>query len=332
MPETTSHLDPDERLRSLNPVPDLPSDAEIDAALQRLITRVPTAEASRRTAWAQSASRRRIAIGGGVAVSAAVAAFVVVNLLPVSRTPGAVSNAFAKRVIAHAAAAVAGSGTGILHVVETVTIDETSPSGSNSTTFTVQSWEDQIAPYAYWVTDQYRLDMSTTTLSDDTVESYASANNRLFEWHNAPPLLAFEQFETDPGYRAAFSLAHEQDLITAIKTAGAHSSSQRPEAFSDLIVALLNAPGVSVNPNTSVNGQSAVSITGGNGKVTLYVQPQTYTPLQFVITSGSGDVEQTITTTFDTYETLPAGSVSMPNLAQLYPGAQVSATTFGQSN
>lgn len=332
MPERTSHLGPDERLRSLNPVSNPPSDAEIDAALQRLIARVPTAEASRRTRWPQIATRQRIAISGATAVSAAVAAFVVVNLLPASPTPGAVGNAFAKRVIARASAAVAGNGTGILHVAETVTIDETSANGANRTTFTIQSWEDQTAPYAYWVTHQYSSDTSTTTLSDDTVESYSSANNRLFEWHNAPPLLAFEQFESDPAYRAAFTLAHDQGLIAAVKTAGAQSSSQPPETFSDLIVALLKAPGVTVNPSARVNGQSALSITGGNGRVTLYVQPQTYTPLQFVITSGNGSAQQTITTTFNTYQMLPAGSVSMPNLAALYPDAQISTATFGRAD
>jgi hypothetical protein len=182
------------------------------------------------------------------------------------------------------------------------------------------------------VINQYGSDAITTTLSDDTVEHYESASNTLIEWHNAPPLLESEQFESDPAYRAAFSLAHSQDLPTAIKSAGAQSSSQPPETFSDLIVALLNAPGVTVNPTASVNGKSAISITGSNGNVTLYVQPQTYTPLQFVVTNGSGAAQQTITTTFSTYETLPSGSVSMPNLAQIYPSARVSSTMFGQPN
>jgi hypothetical protein len=333
MTERTSHLDPDERLRSLNPVPDQPPEAEIDAALRRLLMRVPTAEASSRTAWLQGTTRRRTSIAGGVAATAAVAAFVVINVLPASRTPGAVSDAFAKQVIAHTAAAVAGTGTGVLHVVETVTNDEIGAAGPTSSMSTVQSWEEQTAPYAYWVTDQYGSDAITTTLSDDTVEHYESASNTLIEWRNTPPLLEFEQFETDPAYRAAFSLAHSQDLAAAIKLAGAKSSSsQPPETFSDLIVALLNAPGVTVNPNASVNGESAISITGSNGAVTLYVQPGTYTPLQFVVTRGSGRAQQTITATFSTYETLPTGSVSMPNLAQLHPSAKVWTTTFRRSH
>jgi hypothetical protein len=275
---------------------------------------------------------RRVVLRAGVGFTVAVAiAFAAVNLLPSSQTPGGVSDAWAKRVIAHATAAVAGPGTGILHVVETVTTDAPGPNGASSATHTVQSWEQQTAPYAYWVTSQYGSDTSTATLSDDTVERYDSASNTLIEWRDTPPLLEFAQFESDPAYRAAFSLVHQQDLVTASRSAGTQSSSQPPETFSDLIVALLNASGVSVT-NATVNGESVISITGDNGNVTLYVQPQTYKPVQFVITRRTGVAPSTVTTTFNTYETLPADSVSMPNLPQLYPSAKTSTTTFGGPN
>lgn len=338
MTERTRHLDPDERLRSLNPVPDPPSDAEIDAALQRLLNRVPTANASAQKAWLHTATRRRIAIGGGVAATAAIAAFVVVNVLPASRTLGGVSDAWAKRVIAHTAAAVAGSGSGILHIIETTT--GTDYNGFDFTD-TFQSWDSQTTPDQFWSTNQDGSDntsgpdTSMLTISGDRLETYDAASNTLHEVHRVPPSrIAEAEAQGNAGYAAALVLTEKANVYPAAPRATASgSSSFQVPTFSDLIVALLNAPGVTVNPNASVNGEAAISITetpaaNANARFTLDVQPQTYTPLLMTITTTntSGAVQSTITTTFNTYETLPAGSASMPNLAQLYPNATIIST------
>jgi hypothetical protein len=340
--ERTNHLDPEERLRLVNPVPGPPCDAEIDAALQRLLARVPTAEASAlKKAWPQSAMPRRIAFGGGVAATVAIAAFVVVNVLPGSQTPGSVSDAWAKRVIAHTVAAVAGPGSGILHIVETTTgtIKNTDSRHRFSYTDTYQSWDSQTTSDEFWSTNQDGSDNTTgpdtsaLTLSGHTLETYDAASNTLHEVQHVPPARVVGlQEDGNAGYGAAVVLTREANVYPgATRTtvlAGGSSSSQVP-TFSDLIVALLKAPGVTVDPNASVNGEPAISITArpeGNGLFTFYVKPQTYTPLQLVITETSNGSASTNTTTFNTYETLPAGSVTMPNLAQLHPNATTIST------
>jgi hypothetical protein len=341
MTERTSHLDPEERLRWLNPVPDPPSGTEIDAALRRLLARVPAAEASAGPAWPQAATRRRSVFGSGVAVTVAIAAFVVVNVLPASRTPGGVSNAWAKRVIAHTSVAVLGPGSGILHIVETTTgtINGTGSRHSFNYIDTFQSWDSQTDPDQFWSTNQDGSDntsgpdTSALTLSVHTLESYDAASNTLHEVHQVPPArVAALEAEGNAGYAAALALTEQANVYPGAPRRTAGSSFQVP-TFSDLIVALLNAPGVTVNPNASVSGEAAISITetpaaNANARFTLDVQPHTYTPLLMTITNtnGSGAIESTNTTTFNTYETLPASSVTMPNLAQIYPNAKVIST------
>lgn len=300
----------------------MPSDAEIDAALWRLVTLASSAKASPRRAWPQTTARR-IAVGGTVTFSAAVAAFAAVNLLPASPTPGAVSSAWAKQVIAHAAAALTGSRSGILHVGETQTVDTP---GAHGQPDTIKSWESQ-APYRYWVTEHQGSSFYETTVkSGDRMEQYISSPVLGVHHHPVHVLYVIHAPEfsqrafgplTGPAYKAALALVTDRS-----------SSSTRPENFSDLIVHLLRAPGVRVNTDASVNGTTAISITA-KSKIwhdehdTLYLRPKTYTPLELTTTSGTGAAYSTTTTTFSTYETLPADSVSMPNLEQLYPSARV---------
>ena len=103
-----------------------------------------------------------------------------------------------------------------------------------------------------------------------------------------------------------------------------------PRYYSDLLTSLLKLPGLAVNPNANFNGQNAISISSQSGDEVLYVQAGTYTPLKFVLTYlsgltyGSDNTPISVTTTFNSYQTLPAGSVSMPDVAQLHPDATVS--------
>jgi hypothetical protein len=307
-----------------------PTDADIEAALRSLLASGPPVAAPpvRR-------HPRRVVARAGIGVTAAGAiAFAAVNLLPGSPTPGAVSDAWAKRVIAHAAAAAAGSGTGILHIVETTT--------SPDYTGTFQSWDSQTTPDLFWETDQEGSDntngpdTSIRTISGDTLETYDAASNTLREVQQVPlARIAALEADGNPAYRDAFAITEEENVYPAAPRttvpAGGSSSFQAP-TFSDLIVALLKAPGVSVNPNASVNGEPAISITNKPGPstlYTLYVQPQTYIPLQLIEagpTNGNNTAPFTIKTTFNTYETLAAGTVSMPNLTQLYPNAKIIST------
>jgi hypothetical protein len=303
-------------MRVLDPRRADPSTGEVDAALRRVLARVPTVETSPGRAWPPVTTRRRLAFGGTAAATAAAAAFVAVNVLPASPTPGAVGDAWAKRVIAHAAAAVSGNGSGILHVVETVTVAGGGSDGPPSQTFAVQTWDSQTAPHEFWETVQQGPGVNMTTISGDATEEYNSVSSTVTEMQGSQPTQFAQQVFDDPEYQAASALAH--------------TSSPTPAAFSDLIAQALKASGVSVNQDANVGGEPAISIAGsitnedGNDvSYTLYVQPQTYTPLELVTTSGSGTGQSTITTKFSTYETLPAGSVSMPNLVQLYPSAQV---------
>jgi hypothetical protein len=314
-----------------------PTDADIEAAFRSLLgSRPPTETPSA----VRSVRRhpRRVILRAGIGVTTAGAiAFAAVNLLPTSpTTPGAVSDAMAKRVIAHVTATLAGPGSGILHIVVTTT------STANNYIDTYQSWDSQTSPDMFWSTDQEGSDntsgpdTSALTISGDTLETYDAASNIVHEVQRVPPSrLAGLEANGNPAYQDALALSEQENVYPAAtgttQPAGGASSSQVP-TFSDLIVALLKGPGVTVNPNASINGESAINITDQTEPRTLYklyVQPQTYTPLQLSETSpthGNDTAPSTITTTFNIYETLPAGAASMPDLAQLYPNAKVLST------
>lgn len=302
-----------------------PTHGDIEAALRSLLVSGPPVDTKPATRRA-----RRVVVRAGIGVTAAGAiAFAAVNLFPASGTPGGVSDAWAKRVIAEAAVAVAGPSSGIQHIVETTT--------SPDYTGTFQSWDAQTTPDLFWETDQEGSDntngsnTSIRTVSGDTLETYDAASNTLLEVRQVPRArIAALEAEGNPAYRDALAITEEENVYPAApRTTAGDSSSVQVPTFSDLIVALLKAPGVSVNPSASVNGEPAISITGKPGPgtlYTLYVQPQTYTPLQLIETgptNGNNTAPFTIKTTFNTYETLPAGTVSMPNLTQLYPKAKV---------
>jgi hypothetical protein len=305
----------EERLRSLDPVADRPSDAQVEAALRRVLVRVSTAETPPRRFWQQISARRRVAFGASLAASAAVATFVVVNLLPASQTSGGITNAWARRVLARVAAA-ADTGSGILHIVDTTT--STQPGSPFAGT--VQSWQEQTAPYSNWRITRQGSATLTTTLSGRTAITYNSATKSLYEVPNAPLDVAFDA--NDVAYRAVYLFLHQPRPYATLK-------SVTPVSFGELIVELLKAPKVRVRRDTSVSGRPTISVTARTeyGSLTLYVQPKTYKPEQLVTRDNGGAT----TETFTTYKTLPTGSVSMPNLKRLHPHAPVTINTFNQS-
>ncbi len=330
MSRTIHPVDIDELMRSMNPLTAEPSSTDVDLALQRLLSQLP--EAPQPRPRRVRTTRLRLALGGTVAATAAGAAFAAVNLLPASTTAGVIGNASAKQVIAHAAAATTGPSDGILHVARTVTID----GGATNETYTTESWMQQTAPYDYWANTQSSSFTGTTTVAGGDVDEYNSQTNTITESHLTVQQARVFPLLSDPAYRAALTLQQTQNTSSAadpLTLTVPPSQGQAPETFSDLLTSLLTLPGLAVNPNASVNGQNAISISSQSGDEVLYVQAGTYTPLQFVLTYrsgltyGSDNTPISVTTTFNSYQTLPAGSVSMPDVAQLHPNATVTELT-----
>ena len=330
MSRTIHPVDIDELMRSMNPLTAEPSSTDVDLALQRLLSQLP--EAPQPRPRRVRTTRLRLALGGTVAATAAGAAFAAVNLLPASTTAGVIGNASAKQVIAHAAAATTGPSDGILHVARTVTID----GGATNETYTTESWMQQTAPYDYWANTQSSSFTVTTTVAGGDVDEYNSQTNTITESHLTVQQARVFPLLSDPAYRAALTLQQTQNTSSAadpLTLTVPPSQGQAPETFSDLLTSLLTLPGLAVNPNASVNGQNAISISSQSGDEVLYVQAGTYTPLQFVLTYrsgltyGSDNTPISVTTTFNSYQTLPAGSVSMPDVAQLHPNATVTELT-----
>jgi len=282
----------------------------------------------RRSAWivVSASPWRRVALGGVVVATVAAVAFAAVNLLPASGTPGAVSDAAAKQIIARAAAVLSGTGSGILHIAETLTVNP-NESGQPINTSTVESWDSETAPLAYWSTAVGNDGaFGKTVIANDTIEHYDSSSNTIQELRNAPPIdESWQQFADEHTYFGpVVSLLGQQDpgAVRRLVFAGSQAPATFPAEFSHLVEELLSAPGVTVNSAASVNGAPAITITNNNVGYTLYVQPGTYTPLEITYTAAGRD-PTTLTITFTAWETLPPGSVPIPDLTQLYPKASV---------
>jgi hypothetical protein len=301
-------LDADALMRAVNPAAEPPLPDAVDLALQRLL------EATEPTV-AAAAGRRRLALAGGLLVAAVAAGFAVVNLLPASSTNSGVGAAWAKNVIARSAGVAAGVGDGILHIEVRVT--EKSAARSDNVRYRVESWAKLDAPRAFWETIVSRSDATTTTVVGDHVESYDSATNTLA---GATKQIGSRQPRAalfDPAYHAALSVLYRKDGADRV-----------PPSFPQLVARLIRSPNVTVDGNATLDGNRAVSITSLHGRAILYLQPRTYTPLEFVMHGDPGSTTASITTIvmrFDTYETLPRGAVDPPNLRKLHPGARPSS-------
>jgi hypothetical protein len=330
MSESSKFLSPDELLRSRNPVPNPPSGAEIDTALRRVLRSLPpTPPPPQHPSWRL---RPRRVITGASALAMIVAGFVfaAVNLLPASTTPGAVGSAWAKRALANAISAAGGNRTGILHVVETV-------SGFDPKPLTGQVWQTETAQYQFWVITDFDTHTLTTTIADGKIEEYFPGSNLLpggtIEEVNESahaPLFGPTWWFVDPEYQAAVALTHERGALPVYEPPTAPGT-RAPQTFGDLIVGLLRTQGVRV-ARTRLNGEPAIKFSRTvdvksetTTQYTLYVKPKTYRPLELIAIEASGNSSppRTTITRFSQYETLPAGSVKMPNLTKLYPHAHV---------
>jgi hypothetical protein len=281
-------------------------------------------------------SRRRRPRGVILSASAlasiiAAVVFAVLNLLPAASTPGAVGNAWAKRVIAHAITAAAGNRTGILHAVETV-------SGFDSGALTGQVWQTQAAPYQFWVVARLGSRTFITTIAGSRIEEYYCCSTyipdgtiqEVNENDKHAPLAGPTWSFVDPEYQAAVALTHERGALPVYEPPTA-SRIKAPETFGDLIVRLLRTPGVKV-ALTHLNGRPAIRFSRTvhvksetTTHYTLYVEPTTYRPVELVAVEASGNSSppRTTITTFSKYQTLPTGSVKIPDLPKLYPRAHI---------
>jgi hypothetical protein len=299
--------DLDDAIRAANPLTGQRPDAEIDAALARLLRTMPvSADEPRTPSWTPATARLALALG--VLVIALVVAFAATNLLPPSGTPGGVSEAWAARVLARTYAALAGSGDGILHIDETVTVTATGPH-SRRLSYQTESWQQQTSPYDYWSKGS---DGSYWTIVNRQLEHYEAPYNTLYETPQLSPLeVSQDRWLDNPAWQV------EARLL-------GHASTSA--SYADLIARLFKTQGATVDPDASVNGQAAISITSvatSGATQKLYVRPVTYEPVEEVISGRDGSEKSTIITKFSAYQTLPAGSVSPPNLQQLHPNARV---------
>jgi hypothetical protein len=118
------------------------------------------------------------------------------------------------------------------------------------------------------------------------------------------------------------------DLVNEVFMVAWRRFDRVPPSFPQLLARLIRSPNVTVDGNATLDGNRVVSITSLHGRAILYLQPRTYTPLEFVMHGDPGSTPASVTTIvmqFDTYETLPRGAVDPPNLRQLHPGARSSS-------
>jgi hypothetical protein len=256
--------------------------------------------------------RTGLTLAGILAVVAAVGVFALVNGLGGSAGRAGVGLS-AHQVIARTAAFVTGSGDGILHVDATTT-NFVGHHGS----YTVDLWSEEKAPFDYRV--------SSTTVHEVKV------GNTLIAYRSD-----FNQISVGNLRHGPVPVQVEDPLDTAIvevdTTHGVGSlyrgEANSPAAFARALAKIINAPSVTVNRNAAFRGAPAVSITPANGRATLYADPIDYRPLELVtkikVLGNDNKVVRsyTSTTIFQSYETLPHGSLKMPNLVLNYPHATV---------
>jgi hypothetical protein len=310
----------DDLLTAANPVSAPVSDEVVDEALRRVLART-AAEPLPTTA--RSPRRRRARRAAALATVAVVVAavFLVANVVPTGREPGTVGTAWAKSVIRRANAALADAASGVLHVEMTVHEAFPDANGGHGVTddFTVDSWDDLSATGPRWA--------SVTTAAEPNDEVPVAADT-IWTVVTNERLTSYDQNSNTitVGIARAFASADPATLSLAgsIGTKDALQSSTSPGGglqltFSELLRRLIDSNDVTVVGTVSRAGSPAIEISAANG-VSVYVDPQTYQPLEIDVNRAPSYTE---TITFGAYETLPAGSVTAPDLQALHPDAKV---------
>ncbi len=354
----------DELISRVNPVTIDPSVEEVDRALARIASRLEEAgpehfgardgrsAAGRRGGPRVGVGRRtglRIAAVGGLAAAGLAA----VSLAPSGHHGGVVSEAWAKTVLAKTRAALTDQGSGILHVI----IDEqdTVPNANGDQvthSLTIEDWSDESSD-DYWAKETLApgggqsTDTAWTVNTPDSTTIYDADSNLIRTFTNSAHVKIEHPEFSDPAAQqlAAYVDQATIDLAAAnlpksviVNPGSGQVSVPGPlqrVSFAGLLRQLISSNDATVQGPITQNGHSEIQIDTQNG-VTVYVDPQTYAPLEldFNGTPRTGSSVPTVastTLTFQTYETLPADSVTPPDLQQLYPNATVVDATPGAS-
>lgn len=225
----------------------------------------------------------------------------------------------ASDVIARTAAFVTGSGNGILHVEATTTVVHNGKRGSS----VFDNWSEEAPPYDNWslaLSASGKLEIGTTVVGN-TITTYQADWNQISVGNSRTGPMPAQL--GDPLVDAILRLVPPGHGIVVPESRLIASAT----AFSELLAELIKEPGVTVDQDATLNGGPAIAIRSSDRQGTLYVEPGNYRPLEFVAaTEGPPDghrITMRTTTVFKTYETLPNGSVHVPNLVLEYPHATV---------
>ena len=325
----------EELIAATNPHTTKPDPSEIDAALGRVLARraeLASTDTSVDDTSVIPHNRRRRLVPAAVASAAAVAAAVVISTSggggPSGQHPGTgVTPLTAALTVARVANVINGPATGILHVV---TEDSSGLVGGPQITDQDESWIQMDGQHAYWDRFTWETGSSAngstteTVVAGDSMEQYSSQTDTITQVPTTPA--------TSPSPFGDLALGMTGTLANpGVK--GSQADPSQPGNFSAQVTALLYNPQVTVNQNADFEGQPAISLYSAAAQDTLYVQSGTYQPLAVVMISPAnghnGPIGQSYqqVISFKTWQVIPDGSVSVPDLAQLYPTAPVRAAT-----
>jgi hypothetical protein len=315
----------DELLAVANPVTAPVPDEVVDSALRRVMERAaaePPLPAPRR------ARPRRAAALLAVTVAVAASALTLVSALPAEREPETVGTAWAKNVFRRADAVLAGAGVGVLYVQ--MTVHQAFPNANAGKgvydDYTVESWTELGGTQRYWAkvtsaaepNDEVPLaaDTNWTVAADGQETSYDQNSNTItVTTDRGTRLPGTDAAPVDP---ATLALAGGLPLADAKRTLRPADGDHRL-TFSALLRQLIDSHDATVDGTVSLDGVPAIRLSAQNG-VTVYVDQKSYRPLE-IDTNQAPDYTATIK--IGAYETLPAGSMTAPDLPALHPSAKV---------
>jgi hypothetical protein len=259
-------------------------------------------------------SPRRLVLGGRpmLRLSLAAAAAAAVALGVLSALPGSGPN-----VVARAAAALRVTGATILHV-DVAGLDVHADGSSSS--WTEEAWQQASAPYARRaVRTENGLTADIVTDAPDNSQLYDATTNTIYSV-NAPGLSQVKQGRPAPAPPLKQPPAGEQPSRQEVPKGQAASPSDDP--IRAKVLAMLDNGAVSAAGRTTVEGRDALKLASADGSLTIFVDPQTYDPIEWNLSGGDGTGT---TVHFTTYERLPetSATASLFDLQAQHPTARV---------
>jgi outer membrane lipoprotein-sorting protein len=274
--------------------------------LPRSLTRYETEfELAIRRELASRRQLRRPAFRLSLVVAAAAA--VALGLL--SALPGNGPN-----VVARAAAAITGSTDSILHV-SAITRD-TGVGGVYSSQ--TESWQETSAPFATRSLHVGAGGARLETLQvNGSTQVYDAATNTIYTNSSGAYNGGGNTPQSPPPNKAGAAKGGSVGTGPAKPV----TPTQSRDPYRGKILSILHSGAVTVAGHTTVDGRDALILAGKDGQTTIYVDPQTYQPIQFRTSTGAG----TVTTTFQTYEELPRNPANdaLVSLTAQHPSASI---------